>query len=327
MQLIVPIRNIYMNKKIYFHEDDYCMIEILPADNYEFCEDRATQAKSFSEKHRAENGFGWTDMFLLKAEPKPLKDLQISVIAFENALSQIMERTDVIYTGYSDYEEKCEHTMAFFKDNFHVFYESENGIIEKIWFHIDIVTVEEKAFATTLLRAISQISDLILVDNYKNQVLPLNEEQAINDYLHYIYVDRNIVLNQGSSLWGKWGRVDKGEKAYLIICFTNSDLIEITGKGIKYRSFAGNTSFIDFENCAENYFTEIKEGTKKCVGERDIAAEQPFIEFCTLPVKTRMLFVNTSTGLFKKWRNNAQKQFQNIYQKIIEAGFTTFDLS
>ena len=327
------IIGLHWDNRVYFHEDDYCMIEIMPSVNQNFCQERATKAKDFSEKHRAENGFGFTDVFLLEEVPNPLKGSKITVIAFENALSSIMKKSDIIYTDallISDSEDgdgtvKCKNTAAFIKGDLQVFYEYENGFIEKIWLQLDIRKAEEKAFAESLLQVLGKISDLILVDNYKNKVVPLSNQQAIQDYLQYIYIHNTILFSNGASQWGKENKDNDG---YTVIAFSNSDLIEITKAGIKYRSFLSSYEiYIDFNECAKNYFAEIKKGTGKCVGERSITAEQPFIEFSTLPVKTRMIFGNTKKGLLKNFRDDSKKQFHNVCQKIINAGFSTFDLS
>ncbi len=60
-------------RESYFHEDDYCQIEILPIDNLKFCLKQAGKISEFSEKHQ--NGIGWDAMYVREENPRKLSEL------------------------------------------------------------------------------------------------------------------------------------------------------------------------------------------------------------------------------------------------------------
>ena len=54
-------------REAYYHEDDYCMIELLPLDNLQHCLTQMGEQQAFADAHRS--GAGWTDMFVPEAPP------------------------------------------------------------------------------------------------------------------------------------------------------------------------------------------------------------------------------------------------------------------
>lgn len=59
-----------MSKIRYFHEDDYCQVEILPVENLSFYKRQAREIEDFADEHR--EGVGFTDMYVREKKPIPL---------------------------------------------------------------------------------------------------------------------------------------------------------------------------------------------------------------------------------------------------------------
>ena len=76
--------------EIYFHEDDYCQIEVLPVSNWEHCATQIGEIESFSEAHPAPGGTGWTDMYVREENPFSLRDLGISRTTLASALREAL---------------------------------------------------------------------------------------------------------------------------------------------------------------------------------------------------------------------------------------------
>jgi hypothetical protein len=71
-------------REAYFHEDDYCQIEVLPLDDLYFCLRQAGEIAEFSNEHRA--GSSWDAMYIRGANPTPLASLNISLSQVREAL-------------------------------------------------------------------------------------------------------------------------------------------------------------------------------------------------------------------------------------------------
>lgn len=81
--------------------------------------------------------------------------------------------------------------------------------------------------------------------------------------------------------------------------------------------------YVSWHECAVN-FNRLHPGSKfKCVGDRDITAEPPYIELYSVYARDRILF--DRKGLFTKKHNI--DNFHKLQRQIREFGYTTFDLS
>ncbi|MGF7036097.1 hypothetical protein J2T17_007148 [Paenibacillus mucilaginosus] len=105
--------------------------------------------------------------------------------------------------------------------------------------------------------------------------------------------------------------------------------MEVTSEGFSFIDNSGKESSVDFKECNENWvsyhkrknnWSDVKaqefHNQSKCVGQRDICAKPCYFKFFTKPF-TKIEF----TGL------NAERKFRDFQTKIIEVGWTTFDLS
>ncbi|RIX59227.1 hypothetical protein D3P08_03465 [Paenibacillus nanensis] len=106
-------------------------------------------------------------------------------------------------------------------------------------------------------------------------------------------------------------------------------IMEVTTEGFRFIDKDGKHTVVDFKQCNENWIRyqktrnrwsdeEAQEFRKKsnCIGQRDICAKPCYFTFFTEPY-TKIEF----NGL------RAKKKFRHFQMKIIEAGWTTFDLS
>ncbi len=80
---------------------------------------------------------------------------------------------------------------------------------------------------------------------------------------------------------------------------------------------------VSWHECAVNFNRLHPGSTFKCVGDRDITADPPYIELYGVYAHDRILF--DRKGLFTKKHNI--DNFHKLQRQIREFGYTTFDLS
>ena len=127
-------------REAYFHEDDYCQIELVPEANWEFCANQMGAIDSFSTEHR--DGAGWTDMFVRGNNPAPLGSLGISRGDLIKTIHPRLPQFDHVFTGYSSYRELCPHTTAFGADmSVALFAQYDDAdLVTAAWFAFDVST-------------------------------------------------------------------------------------------------------------------------------------------------------------------------------------------
>ena len=153
-------------REIYFHEDDYCQQQLLPAEAKDWIERELKEIDRFSREHQGENGIGWTDVYVRDEPSSTIVDLKITVKEIAHVLNDIIPRFDKVVIGYSTYREKCECTGAWgFNQNCAIFIEwNKDDLVTSIWtsfFDLDDKSIGKSAEALT---AIGGIRPMLYVD-------------------------------------------------------------------------------------------------------------------------------------------------------------------
>ncbi|PHV28037.1 hypothetical protein CSQ94_18790 [Janthinobacterium sp. BJB312] len=120
-------------REAYYHEDDFCRIELLPLDNLQHCVTQMGEQQAFADAHRS--GAGWTDMYVIKAAPSLLSTLGMTAEQLRLALGDALPPYDAVYTGYSTYRVECKNELAFGGDKTETLFASlnDNGIVSHLW--------------------------------------------------------------------------------------------------------------------------------------------------------------------------------------------------
>ena len=120
------------SNNIYFHEDSYCQVELLPIENLQELESENEKIKEFVKEHF--DGWGYTDIYcrdgqgIETAERKiDVKDSESLILCFD------FIKAKHISTGYSNYKEECKNTNAYSVDGAVIFCDYDLGIIKNIW--------------------------------------------------------------------------------------------------------------------------------------------------------------------------------------------------
>lgn len=164
----------------YFHEDDYCQIELVRDGNLAWCLDQTRRIGEFSDAHRA--GDVWTKMYMRQANPVELITLGLTVETLTEQLSPHLPPFDEVQTGYSSHVEEAAGTLAFGSPDVTAFADHRDGVVSAIWFALVPGDEKEIEMAAAALNALAPWR-LLLVDWGWREVIPLTDALALSGYL------------------------------------------------------------------------------------------------------------------------------------------------
>ncbi len=182
-------------RTVYFHEDDYCQIEILPAQNLSYCAEQLALIGRFSEQHRAPNNTGWTDIYLRGKAPMSVDALALDINRVSALLTKHMQAFDRIESGCSSHRERCKNIRAFGFDDHCVVYVSYNRpdlvgwlmrkpcIAQDIWLGLGHIKNSKLATLRTALEELNSLGAFLLIDWSSSNLLLLSEKEKLAAYL------------------------------------------------------------------------------------------------------------------------------------------------
>lgn len=170
---------------VFFHEDDYCQIEIIPEENF-FVESKKIEEGKIKLE---ENGF----LEIFARKPYLIKTVtrHIDIDSFENDAKQFaFKKFETINTGYSQTTISKSDTVAFGFENYVLFanYTSQQ-IVENIWVSYFPSIIAENVYPERLemsLHLLGKKWGLILIDWNEELVVRLSSLPLIREYLKMI---------------------------------------------------------------------------------------------------------------------------------------------
>ncbi len=169
-------------KEIDFHEDDYCQIELVAAENHGFCAHQMGLIDSFSEQHQS--GAGWTKMLVRSDNPSPLSSKNISRRSLIERVPATWPWFDRVFTGYGSFRTPCEGVMACGHDSeMAMFVESgHDDVVTAVWFDLCIRNEKGQRIALDLFKALSGL-DCLLADWGWSQLYRLDDDRGLEQYV------------------------------------------------------------------------------------------------------------------------------------------------
>lgn len=170
-----------MKRTVYFHEDDYCQIEILPLNAKNFCLKQIGEIDEFAVRHSEE--FGFSDMYVRDESPHLISEAEISQEKIAEVLDFLPE-FDEVDSEYIRWIEDSEPVFSRGIDNnTAVFWEKdENGIISAMWLGMYIIP-ENRDIWQRILTALGSIAPLLLVDWCGGMCVDLTDTKEIKNYI------------------------------------------------------------------------------------------------------------------------------------------------
>jgi hypothetical protein len=170
---------------VFFHEDNYCQIELLPVQNLLSKRNEADATKEQSEEALTDDGFITISS---RTETRyPLDKLKISVTDFESVLKEYaLFDIKNVYTGYSTQRllKNNIHGVGF--ENYVLYHEFNNNIITRAWLDYNVFSDTLNGYPESLQSALLKIGlvyDLILVDWNQLVTIVLRNESALTNYI------------------------------------------------------------------------------------------------------------------------------------------------
>jgi hypothetical protein len=161
----------YDEDKTLLWEDEYLMIEIIPATNYEYLIDKNI------DKSKVLSSYA-------KIKTKTLKIKTNEIIAFLEEIG-INKYTKIFYLGIGDIViNDCQNTIAYGCLGDTIFIEYKDEIVENIWF---VSYNKTSKLNTEIVNTLNQIGikyDLLLVDNHPvtEKIIDLKNIDEIESY-------------------------------------------------------------------------------------------------------------------------------------------------
>lgn len=160
-------------RQVFFHEDDYRQIEVLPVANLRFCLEQAGAIEELSAAHRT--GAGWDEMHVRRENPIALENLRITLADIRAALSPGLTEYQEVLSGYASHRERCGDVYAFGNDDTATIFASlgSNHVVDAIWCSAPLIE----------LQRLRQAERLLLADWGWSFICPLRDRSRLLAYL------------------------------------------------------------------------------------------------------------------------------------------------
>ncbi len=167
----------------YFHEDDYCQVEVLPISNLAYCLAEMGLIDDFAAAHAVPGGF--TDLYVRGEARQPLLTFGITLAELQAALDPVLPKVSQVYTGYGSYQELCPSVVAWGIPRGGTLFASPNteNMIGPIWLLFHAIPPEQLDLWRRVFRSLPRSDDLLIADWSARKVVPLADESALVAYL------------------------------------------------------------------------------------------------------------------------------------------------
>lgn len=172
------------SRDVFLHEDDYCLVELLPAANWWWCLEEMSRIDDYAMRHEAEGG-GWTPVEVSDFRPAPLGDLELDVNEFIAQLHTRLPVFDRVVVGYSDQREPVPDMVANgISPDGAVFAEFDPiGTVVAAWLSPHPRTFHETSELGSALADLAFRWDLVLADWQWSHLIRPTEPKALSGWL------------------------------------------------------------------------------------------------------------------------------------------------
>jgi len=169
------------DSSLFFHEDDFCQIELVPIENYDNSKSQLEKSSDFSHEHF--DGIGYTAIYVRSENKFELERRKIPVHVLNDFLiSSGFTEAKKVTTGYGqDYRIVPENTIGFGHKYSAIYYDYISDYVTHIWLSQPFNIEREKL--VSFLAEAGRRWCLLLVDWEASRVVDLSNEKSIIEYL------------------------------------------------------------------------------------------------------------------------------------------------
>jgi hypothetical protein len=172
-----PYKNI-----LHLWEDDYLMLELLPAENLAFVQAETQRINNFAREHF--DGSGFTDITPIAEKPVPTIEKLIDIAEIESMLNNTgLEKIKQFHMQGVGLLEGAKAPLGFGTNKFAIMCERQNDLLKDIWItgHTDTEADQQKLVAAILL--IGRHFNFIAVNWYQGQYYNLMEKEMVEEFV------------------------------------------------------------------------------------------------------------------------------------------------
>jgi len=168
---------------VFFHEDDYCQVEVLPVASRAHCLAEMGHVEAFADAHR--DGAGFTDIYLRGESPLPLASLGITLEELRSAVGPLVPRFAQVFTGYGSYRELCRSVCGWGLGDGEAMFAGvgEGEVVGPAWLSLYGISAEGAGLWCKVLRSLPRAEELLIADWNAGLVVPLADEPQLAAYL------------------------------------------------------------------------------------------------------------------------------------------------
>jgi len=167
---------------IFYHEDDYCQVQLLPRENYP---NLIKQAKNISDLSKNNfDGNGWSEIKIRDEIKVKISDRHILPQSLDETLLKLKSiKHTVVITGYGEnHRVLSKNTIGYGEDYIAMYYDFDKVKIQNIWM-TNVSSFNENK-ATKVLLELGKKWNLILMDWNSLELIDLNKKEEIENYLN-----------------------------------------------------------------------------------------------------------------------------------------------
>jgi hypothetical protein len=168
-----------MTATFHLHEDDWAMIDLVPAENAAASGAMVDEARRHGDAHRAPDGQGWKECFVAPPPQLPVAARRLTVEALAAHLGPAWHRPGEVTTGYSSLRVPVQGGFAFTAGGAALYGTATAGVVDGLHLH-------GRNSSPTLLEALVALgagANLVAVDLWLDEVVDLRDAVAIARYL------------------------------------------------------------------------------------------------------------------------------------------------
>ena len=174
-----------VHNSVFFHEDNYCLLELLPVQNLLIKQPGPGEIEQHAEKNFTGNGF--LNCACREQANYSLSHLNIDKKEFKAIIgNESLFYFDTVYTGYSTERILKKHARGFGFENYILFYEFIDDLIITCWVDYNPIAETLNSYPEKLQDTLLKLGDtygLVLIDWNECQTVNLANKHALCNYM------------------------------------------------------------------------------------------------------------------------------------------------